>query len=194
MPGITDVATEFGRFAQSLRRRVGLVDCIGSLNNGFEGWVKIEFFFWLLTKRKLRAAKQEAGSDVWLEYKVRLDRRHRGVSREVKHCDLWIRDQTESGFHYVELKAPFDNGNRNKVLASAAYDLWHMSRLRSSYEKAVSGNAIVLGVGFSPNSWKKGLELVRKEAGLEDDVDVLLKDGKLDDEGLVRFSVFTWRY
>lgn len=198
MPGISDVGIEFERFAKSLgHRRKDLFSRIGSLRNGFEGWVKLEFFFWLVGEYGLRIPTPEQdwnenSADIGLEYKVRLDQRWN--DREVKHCDLWIRDdQQKPGFHYVELKAPFANANMNKMLTSAASDFWCMSRIRKSYEQAVSGNAIVLGVGFNDDTWVQGIDRVRTESGVPEEMQES-RSGVLDDKGQVRFSVLTRRY
>ncbi|MBN1575366.1 MAG: hypothetical protein JW913_02365 [Chitinispirillaceae bacterium] len=193
MPGIADVATEFGKFARDLSaRRPKEVARIETLSNGFEGWLKLEFFFWLVTTRKLEPSTPKTGErDVGLEYKVRLDQRK--ADRFAKQCDLWIRNQSGSSFHYVELKAPFAEFNQSKVLISAADDFWYMSRIRASCEEPASGNAIVLGVGFEEESWRQAIEYVIEKARPVDNMEPP-RSGVLGSSGRVRFSVLTKRY
>ena len=188
MAGISDVATEFEAFADWLTEtRPYMLRTIATLQNGFEGWLKLELYSWLTNVRSTPLVPEQ---DVGLEYKLTLDRRHRVTT---KQCDIWIRDVSEKGYHYVELKAPFDNGNRAKILTSAAHDFWYMSRIRASYEQAVSGNAIVLGVRFTDESWSIGIEDVLAEAGLPEGA-TPVRNGSLDTAGSIRWSILTKRY
>lgn len=164
MPGIKDVAVEFATFVDSLNAdRAELIDSIAALNNGFEGWLKLEFYFWLIKTRKLRAAIDDRADDrdVGMEYKVALDQRHAAMDRETKQCDLWVRNHDENGFHFIELKAPFFNSNYGKMIRSAADDLWYMSRLTGAYEQVVTGSTIAVGIRFTAEQWAEQVESVR---------------------------------
>ncbi len=158
--------------------------------------MKLEFFFWLTSFRNPRLladATSSAGPDVGLEYKLSLDSKFVGTPA-VKQCDIWVRSSANpSLFHYVELKAPFLNKNASKLLDSAAYDFLCMSRIRHSYEQAISGNAIILGVGFDDSNWKKGLERVRAYPGVPEDL-ALVDAGSLDPAGKIRWCGLTRSY
>lgn len=167
--------------------RSGAVDRIADLENGFEGWIKLEFLFWLRSHRTPALPAGSAG----LEYKLALDQRHREMDRATKRCDVWVRSTSPNLFHYVELKAPFFNGNAGKVLDSAAADFWYMARIRATYEQAASGNAIVLGVRFSDDGWRQGVERLRRVTGLPDEM-ALAGSGVLG--GSIRWCVLTRTY
>lgn len=190
MPGIRDVSSTFQEFAQHIRdNRSDAINCIANLDNGFEGWLKLEMYFWLVRTKHLHPCE-----DSGLEYKATLDRRYAEMDRVTKQCDLWIRDSERTdAFHYIEIKTPFANTNRGKVLRSLAYDFWYMSRIRASYEQAASGNAIVLGVGFDDEEWRRGLEGVRYHAGLPEDAEAV-GEGQIDSDGRIRWQVLTKRY
>lgn len=131
--------------------------------------------------------------DAGLEYKVSLDRRSRGMDRTTKQCDVWIRSSQRDWYHYVELKAPFLNGNTGKVIDSAASDFWYMSRLRRSYERAASGNAIVMGVGFGDTDWQRALERLRINAGLPEEFSPA-GGGTIGRDDKIRWSILTRDY
>jgi hypothetical protein len=196
MPGITSVACEFADFASWLgEKSPEKIQRIGTLNSGFEGWLKLEFFFWLTSHRQgiLRSASCEADSDVGLEYNLGLDQQHPEMDRKTKRCDLWIRDSLGSHFHYVEVKAPFANLNEVKVLTSVGDDFWHMALIRKALDRTLSVNAVVLGVGFEEERWHDGINRVRHYAGIPVDT-VLSGEGVLGREGVVRWSVLTRVY
>ncbi|PTQ70307.1 hypothetical protein [Pseudomonas sp. GV071] len=190
MPGIKDVAVEFEAFIASLStEREELIEYIAALNNGFEGWLKLEFYFWLIKNRKLRAATSDA--DVGLEYKVALDQRHAGIDRETKQCDLWVRNN-ESGFHFIELKAPFFNSNKGKVLLSAAHDLWYMSRLTGTYEQVATGSTIAVGIGFTAEDWAEQMDKVRDYC--ETSKPIAVKLGSLGNHPTAHWAALTVQY
>ncbi len=150
MPGITHVASAFKAFLTDLqaRRAVDLPE-LSRLRNGFEGWLKIELYLWLIERYGLQAT-----ADVGLEYKVWLDQRRAQMDRKTKQCDLWVRDAEGRGFHYIELKVPFANNNQGKLFLSASDDFWYMSRLLAADQSAATGSAILLGVGFAEQDWR----------------------------------------
>lgn len=194
MPGIKDVATEFEAFTRALSvERHELIESIGSLNNGFEGWLKLEFYFWLIKNRQLRASRTDDEHDIGMEYKVALDQRHAAMDRQAKQCDLWMRDHDGGGYHFVELKAPFANTNQGKVMQSAADDLWYMSRLKAGSEKVVSGSSILLGVGFDESGWNQHIDYIstysEKSTGI-----LSAKSGTLDEYGNIRWATLITRY
>jgi hypothetical protein len=156
--GVKDVVEEFEAFAGSLEE--SKVAELGLLANGFEGWLKVEWY--ISMKKKFSLAP---GREIGLEYSVALDRRRSGMDIHSKRCDLWVRsaDPAET-YHYVELKAPFDNQNSTKMLDSAGYDAWYLSRMRRG-EQAATGTAIVLGVGYEDLRWAEAVERVRSAAG-----------------------------
>jgi hypothetical protein len=98
-----------------------------------------------------------------------------------------------SRLHYVELKAPFANLNEIKVLTSLGNDFWHMARIRKASERAASGNAVVLGVGFDEERWRDCINRVRHYADLPVDT-VQSGEGVLGREGVVRWCVLTKTY
>lgn len=88
MPGISHVAHTFLAFLTDLKsRRAPSLSELSRLRNGFEGWLKIELYLWLIERYGLRA-----GEDVGVEYKVWLDQRRGQMDRATKQCDLWVRD------------------------------------------------------------------------------------------------------
>ena len=189
MPGIKDAATEFAAFTAALStERRELIDSIAVPNNGFEGWLKLEFYFWLIKNGKLQASM-----DVGMEYKVSLDQRYGAMDRETKQCDLWVRDHLEAGYHYIELKAPFANTNQGKVMQSAADDFWYMSRLKGSSERVVSGNAIILGVGFTAKGWDQHIGNLIDYSGMPTE-SVSITSGYLDDRAHIRWAALTTWY
>ena len=165
MPGIPDVASAFHDFMQSWEEdRKYLPSSISALANGFEGWLKFEFYFWLIHARGLRGPDREL-ADVGVEYKVKLDQRWSLMDIVSKQCDLWIRDQDEKRFHFIELKTPFANANQGKMFESAAKDYWYMTRLKAQAEKVATGSVIIFGVNFDQARWEKHLEYVKEYAG-----------------------------
>lgn len=166
MPGIADVATEFEAFMKSWENeRDYLPSSIGALANGFEGWLKFEFYLWLIRKHGLRGPSEEHYSDVGVEYKVALDQRWSAMDCKTKQCDLWIRDQDETRYHFIELKVPFCNTNKGKMFASASNDFWYMSRLKAQAEKAATGSVIIVGVNFEQAQWEEQVATVETSAG-----------------------------
>jgi len=195
--GVDSVVAEFRRFASWLNTtRPEELRRIASLANGFEGWIKLEFFFWLTSYRKPRLSADvgaPGGADVGLEYKVSLNPSFNGTPK-VKQCDIWVRSKIQpSLFHYIELKAPFLNKNTGKLLDSSARDFLCMSQIRHSYEQALSGSAIILGVGFDDVNWQKGLSRVRAYPGVPEEL-VLADEGPLDNDGRIRWCVLTKTY
>lgn len=195
MRAIDNIHDKFAAFSDYLRRdRTTDTAQIAKLQNGFEGWLKLEFYFWLIRECKLRPATEtDTNGDIGLEYGVSLDGRTCKETRLTKQCDLWVRATKLPTYHYVELKAPFAKWNKRKVLTSAGYDFWYMSRLRHRYEQVATGNAIVLGVGFSEESWKEGILLVQKSAGIPEDVETV-KEGFIDRNRTVRWCILTRQY
>ncbi len=166
MAGIESVAAEFRSFMESWENeRQHLPSAISVLGNGFEGWLKFEFYFWLIHRRGLRGPHDGWLGDVGVEYKVALDQRHYAMDFHTKQCDLWVRDIDEEHFHFIELKAPFANANQGKLFESAASDYWYMTRLKAREEKVASGSVIILGVGFELPRWEHHLKMVEEYAG-----------------------------
>lgn len=194
MPGIQSVATDFEAFTHTLStERNELIDYIISLHNGFEGWLKLEFYFWLIKNRKLRASLSDKEHDVGMEYKVALDQRYGAMDRQTKQCDLWIRDQKTDGYHFIELKAPSANANRNKVLLSAADDFWYMSRLAEKFEQVVTGSTIALGIRFGAEEWAAHIDKVSAYSRVgSKDLSVTL--GSLGNHAQAQWAVLTTRY
>src|SRR5690348_16900967 len=107
MLGVDSVATEFEAFGKWLTaERSPALARIEGLGNGFEGWIKLEFFFWLTSHRApaLRPWAPGVDGDVGLEYTVRLDQRFWDMDRQTKQCDIWVRanDTDSPRYHYLE--------------------------------------------------------------------------------------------
>lgn len=166
MVGIDNVATAFRDFIESWKDdRDYLPSSISVLANGFEGWLKFEFYFWLIRARDLRGPHDGWLGDVGVEYKVALDQRWAEMDILSKQCDLWIRDQDKKRFHFIELKAPFANANQGKMFESAAKDYWYMTRLKAQAEKVATGSVIIFGVNFDQARWERHLQWVEEYAG-----------------------------
>ena len=200
MPGIDDVSSEFNDFIDYMRRkRLTQLDGLSKVVNGIEGWIKVEFYLWLTTARpsgRLAPTVADTEGDAGMEYKVALDRGAQGMDRERKQCDLWIRSSADSSrYHYVELKCVFSQWNTPKMLRSAGDDLWYMRNLDPGPDASpASGSAIVLGVGFADQAaWDGAKELVLRHAGLPEDV-VRKPDGRITDDGALRWMSFTHRF
>jgi len=162
MPGISYVAHTFLAFLTDLKsRRAPSLSELSRLRNGFEGWLKIELYLWLIERYGLRA-----GDDVGVEYKVWLDQRRGQMDRATKQCDLWVRDAEAPGYyHYIELKVPFANYNQGKLFLSASDDFWYMSRLLAGDQSAATGSAILLGAGFDEHAWRRAIDEAVAYAG-----------------------------
>ncbi|SDB33646.1 hypothetical protein SAMN03159382_02835 [Pseudomonas sp. NFACC23-1] len=192
MPGIQNVASAFCEFMQSWEEdRKYLPSSISALANGFEGWLKFEFYFWLIQARGLRGRDREL-ADVGVEYKVALDQRWSLMDIAAKQCDLWIRDQDEKRFHFIELKAPFANANQGKMFESAAKDYWYMTRLKAQAEKVATGSVIIFGVNFEEARWKKHLQYVEDYAGYIDHTSKA--SGTVPGVAGLRWAVLTMHY
>ena len=169
MPGIASVAEAFEEFVDERLARpeqVARVKRIAEAGHGFEGWLKFEFYVWLIEKHQLAPGPKR---DVGMEYSAAIDHRRFKGDIVSKRCDLWVRDadSKREGFHYIELKAPFFEWNRGKVLDSAGKDFGFMSKLCAGWERAVTGSAIVFGVGFNDEKWVEAREIIRRSAGVE---------------------------
>lgn len=193
MAGIDNVATAFRDFMQSWsEERAYLPSSISALANGFEGWLKFEFYFWLIRKHGLRGPHDGWMGDVGVEYKVALDQRWAEMDILTKQCDLWVRDHDEQRFHFVELKAPFANGNQGKMFESAAKDYWYMTRLKAQAEKAATGSVIIFGVNFDQVRWEHHLQRVEEYAGF---VEYSSKvTGEVPGVGGLRWAILTMHY
>lgn len=160
MPGVADVGIEFEKFLQSwTAERGNLPASVEVLGNGFEGWLKFEFYFWLIREHGLRATCAGEYGDIGVEYGVALDQRRASMDIREKRCDLWVSD-LEGRYHFIEIKVPFANRNQGKMFNSASDDYWYMSRLRSQAEQVSTGSVIIVGVNFADERWDKHLERV----------------------------------
>jgi hypothetical protein len=111
--GINDINVAFAKFASELETTRGeALKRIAVCGNGFEGWLKFEFFMWLCNSGL--APHEHVG----LEYKVALN----AVSTlgPSKQCDLWVLADTADRYHYVEIKAPFANKTRPRCFGTPA--------------------------------------------------------------------------
>lgn len=163
--GIKDIGSEFGAFVSTLQSdRKDALERIAACGNGFEGWLKFEFFMWLCNRGLV------PHEHVGLECKVALKPDGSTLGPR-KQCDLWVSSNVAGRYHYVELKAPFANKNSTKMLRYAGWDVWYMSQLDWAKPEvaAATGSAIVVGVGFTDRQWEIGRQLVREAAGLDAD-------------------------
>ena len=191
MPGIIHVADTFQAFLNDLQaHRAPALPQLSRLRNGFEGWLKIELYLWLTERFGLQPQ-----TDVGVEYKVWLDQRRGQMDRATKQCDLWVRDATGNGYHYIELKVPFANNNRGKLLLSASDDFWYMSRLLAADQHAASGSDILVGAGFTEDDWKLAIDEAVAYAG-NDPTQVQLNVGALtlEEAPALRWAVMTKLY
>lgn len=201
MAGIVDVGEEFRAFCTWLGgERAGTVEALGKLANGFEGWLKIEWLMWLHTQRGLRLGPDPVDpyAEVGAEYPAKLDQRHGGMDKETKRVDLWIKDAgSPPRYHYVEIKAPFENQNADKLLDGAGDDLWYVTRLRKKYEQCASGSLVVLGVGFDDENWERALiRMLARAANKRTNADGMpLPNGNMTAHGMlgdrIRWCVWT---
>lgn len=138
------VKDEFSKFIEWMKKdRHEALDQLSKIQNGFENWIKIEFYLWLINVRENRLKPQDKDdyNQVGLEYRVKLNSNNR------KRCDMWFGTES-SGYHYIELKNIFNNSNKQKMMKSVIGDLECMVDINHRDESPVSGNAIILGVGF----------------------------------------------
>ncbi|MBW7900910.1 MAG: hypothetical protein H3C26_05510 [Rhodocyclaceae bacterium] len=149
----------------------GLIDKLMEIENGFEGWLKLEFYFWLIKRYNLSRSKDEIG----MEWKTQLNKKASDY-KKTKQCDLWVCDinnPDDERYHYIEIKAPFNNDNRGKMLhgdnLSASSDLWYISRIeagKKALQYPLSGSVIILGVGFDATEWKEAVKDIKKYANI----------------------------
>ncbi|WP_434623951.1 hypothetical protein J3P84_14815 [Pseudomonas sp. Z1-29] len=192
MAGIPDVAAAFGSFMRSWEAdRKHLPCAVSALANGFEGWLKFEFYFWLIHSCGLRGPDSEL-ADVGVEYKVALDQHWPQMDIVSKQCDLWIRDSDGQRFHFIELKTPFANGNQGKLFNSAAMDYWYMTRLKVQAERVATGSVIILGVNFDKARWEAHLRGVEEYAGYVGHSS--RTSGTIPGIDALRWAVLTMRY
>lgn len=190
MRGIDNVGVAFKAFMSSIGTEQK--EIISTLNNGFEGWLKIEFYTWLIRENDLNyTAEHYHDRDAGMEYTIALDQRFTANDRTTKQCDLWVRNGQTINYHYIELKAPFANTNQGKLMQSAADDFWYMSRLKASTERAATGSAIVLGVGFSDEQWQKHIEYIGSYSGLSFE---LTQCDKTNEAEAINWAVLTHQY
>lgn len=191
-PGIYNVTATFQSFLNDLSiRRAADLQRLSQLKNGFEGWLKIEFYLWLIAQYELEPDNEDIG----LEYKVWLDQRRRQMDRDTKQCDLWVREANGRGFHYIELKVPFANTNQGKMMLSASDDFWYMSRLLASNQSVATGSSILLGVGFTDERWRRAIDEAVEYAGNEPDcVQTEVGCLTLEAELPLRWAVMTKTY
>ncbi len=143
--GVADIGIAFEAFCANLRKtRSGDIDAIGVYGNGFEGWLKFEFLFYLANTYGLKPRE-----GVGVEPHVAL------TTGGVKQCDLWAVDATGLRYHYVELKAYFNNGSKSKMSSGARNDLFYMATIDAADREtsAATGSAIRVGVGFDRQKW-----------------------------------------
>lgn len=160
-PHVSNIPEAFEAFARELEKRKRDVALIAEARNGFEGWLKAEWYRWLRERHELSL------DDIGMEY--RLNKGARGHYE--KRCDPWIRASDDDRWHFVELKVPFANGNKGKMLRFGGDDLWHMMNIAAEREGAASGGAILVGVHFTGDEWVDGRRLVRRAAGLDADAE-----------------------
>lgn len=162
MVGIESVANSFGEFMRELDEGPRAAQ-LARLQNGFEGWLKVEFLLWLTRPDR---AGLVLNDDVGVEYKFTMETEV-GTDLRRKQCDLWIRSSNLARYHYVELKAPFANSNRGKVIDSAAFDLRCLMQMHSKHEQAASGAAVIVGSRFSEPDWAYLLARLASGAGID---------------------------
>lgn len=160
MQHFTNTAEAFTAFIEYLKdKRRPYLEGLSSLNNGFEGWLKIEFYLWL--KQTYALPDEEY---IGMECKIRLKVKNPdGHDKKKKQIDLWVWDEAGQGYHYVELKVPFCNQNKSKMFASAALDLSYMHYLYKRDSVRLTSSVIVMGVGFGKTEWEDGMRTVKNQ-------------------------------
>jgi len=146
--GIADIGVAFEQFCKQLAEdRHADIDGINIYRSGFEGWLKFEFLFHLANTYNLAPCK-EVGVERSLP--LRWPGKH-------KRCDIWVVDAGGLRYHYIELKAFFNNSNESKMRGQARSDLWHMVNIDANDQKTsvATGSVIVVGVGFAQQNWSK---------------------------------------
>jgi hypothetical protein len=124
-----------------------------AIGNGFEGWLKFELCFWLIDEYDLKA-----GVDVGVESKVRVEMKD-GIEAR-KQVDVWIRANGVDCWHYVELKAIFNNQNQGKVATGALHDLQSLEHIARD-ENVIQRAILVFGIGFSEEKeWQGPVERI----------------------------------
>lgn len=201
MPGIDNVGAAFKAFMGSISHERKAI--IATLNNGFEGWLKLEFYTWLIQAHDLDyTAAHYHDRDAGMEYTIDLDQRFAGVCLDwywqrglsAQCSDICLSHHPEPTRHIVWLC--------DLLRQSAADDYWYMSRLKASTELVATGSAIVFGVGFSDNanvaaaqntqvdSWQKHIDYVRSYSGLS--TELTLSDES--EHKAIKWAVLTHRY
>ncbi len=129
--------------------------------NGFEQWLRAEFWLFLLRNG---IDHREVG----MEYRAELDEEARSlIGERQKRVDLWVRaNGHEEKYHYAELKVVFPNKNANKMFASAGRDLWSLRHLHEN-QQAASVSAVVVGPCIDDALWEDGARVVIREAEVE---------------------------
>lgn len=189
MAGIENVAFTFKEFTDDLqKKRPEVLIHMSSLYNGFEAWLKFEFYFWLLTHKNLNPQNEDIG----LEYKLEI----KDSYYQTKQCDLWVRDSIDnSKFHYIELKLVFNNRNTTKMFMQASDDAWYMAKIQTTEPQTPkTGNCIILSINLSQDSWDIGLKKVQKYYHLPKMKQVTQQSIDINTDKKIRWAVFTQIY
>jgi hypothetical protein len=149
--------------------------------NGFEHWLRLEFWVWLLGE----GIPQD---EVGLEYRAELDEKGASLRPDKqKRIDLWVRAQSnKERYHYVEFKVVFPNANAGKMFRQAASDLWYLRHLDKS-QLVASVSVVVIGRSVGDFVWERGRKAIVKGAELPAEA----QPTRSDSTNAIRWDVWT---
>ena len=108
MSGIVNVADTFGEFILDLRlKRPEVLVHMSSLCNGFEGWLKFEFYFWLLTHKNLKPENEDIGLEYKLEikdsYYLAIAIRQKCLRKRLMTLGIWPKFEQQNPKHQKQV-------------------------------------------------------------------------------------------
>ena len=130
---------------------------IADLRAGFEGWIKIEFVLWAISKYGLNPldSGDKGTHGIGIEESVALCGK-----RHSKNVDIWLY-VGKKGTHYIELKSLVKDYNEFKQVGSWITDFIHLKNMSEKQYPIGVASVLFATSGsdekWTPATWKKYL-------------------------------------
>jgi len=133
------------------KKRTKEIRALRNIENGFEAWIKIQFFAYCLETLRIPA------SEIGMEYKAKL-KKSRKYSIGEKQIDIRVTNNKRK-YHYIELKVAFQKWNPGKQLQSWVNDFEALSGIKQRQPENVKADAdevasVVFGIGYKNDEWQ----------------------------------------